>query len=99
LQLGLILLLTEISFVVVLGEVCPAATDGGVGGVGDECSLIGLPGEAGDDLGGRVVDFPLESGLNKAKGTCLTDIFSKKMDRRKLKRRGREILDSFLLRR
>ncbi len=39
---------------------------------------------SGDDLGGGVVDLPLESGLPERRATFLTDIFSTNTERRKL---------------
>ena len=41
-------------------------------------------GSSSDDLGGGVVDLPLEGGLPESKTTFLTDIFSTKTERRKL---------------
>lgn len=50
----------------------------------------------GDDLCWWVVDFPLDGCLSGERDTFLTDILSTKMERRRLYRRGKEMLDSFL---
>jgi hypothetical protein len=82
-----------------LVEVFPGTLKSGPGSFGEEEVFVGLLGFACDDFSRRVVDFPLEGGLGEDRSTCLTDILSTKMERRKLKRRGTEMLDSFLLRR
>jgi hypothetical protein len=80
----------------VLGEISPLAAEGGFGVLLEHALHVLPPGLASDDLGGRVVYFPLQSCLNKIECTCFTLILSMKTERRKLKRRGNEILDYFL---
>lgn len=53
-------------------------------------------GRPGDNLGRGVVDFPLDGCLSGGIDTFLTDILSTKMEHRRLYRRGKEMLDSFL---
>lgn len=61
-----------------------------------ELTLVGLFGEARDDLGSRVVHVPFDSSLGKGIVTFLTDNPSIRMAFKKLKRRSAETLDYFL---
>ena len=56
-----------------------------------------LPRHSGYDFCRWIMNLPIESRLNSLLNTSLTVIFSTKIERRKLKRRGREIFDYFLI--